>query len=133
MQPRLFPIVRSDFVRLIARRFAPHRMLLVGGDVGQFVEHWHEEKVKTTLCQSLAELKALPQNGNGPSFDLAIWFYPPDAESANDNPILQRLSTLVDHLILIPGAGADVAKRRPRLVLPLAALGFLPDYDCEVV
>jgi hypothetical protein len=66
-------------------------------------------------------------------FDLAIWFYPREIESVNDVPVLERLVTMVDDLILIPGAGADVAKRRPHLVIHLAGLGYFPNYDCDIV
>ena len=92
-----------------------------------------EHDVKSTVCPGIAELDALRQNGSAPRFDLAIWFYPREIESANDAPVLERLATMVDDLILIPGAGADVAKRRPRLVIHLASLGFFPNYDCEIV
>jgi len=133
VQPRLFQTVRSDFARLVARKFAPDKLLLVGNEVGQFVEHRREDGVESTVCPGIAELDALRQNGSATRFDLALWFYPPDIEAANDGPILERLAALVDNLILIPGAGADVSKRRPRLVLALAALGFFPNYDCDIV
>ncbi len=133
MQPRLFQNVRSDFTRLVARKFAPSTLLLVGNDAGQFVEHRGEHNVKSTVCPGIAELDALRQNGSAPRFDLAIWFYPREIESANDAPVLERLATMVDDLILIPGAGADVAKRRPRLVIHLASIGYYPNYDCEIV
>ena len=133
MQPRLFQTVRSDFARLVARKFRPGRLLLVGSEVGQFLERRQEANVESTVCSGIAELDALQQNGGRPRFDLAIWFYPPDSESPNDDAVLQRLAALVDHLILIPGAGADVSKRRPRLVIRLAALGFFPNYDCDIV
>ena len=47
--------------------------------------------------------------------------------------MLDRLTTLTDNLVLIPGAGADVAKRRPPLVAALGSCGFFPNYDCDVV
>jgi GT2 family glycosyltransferase len=133
VQPRLFQNVRSDFARLVARKFAPRKLLLVGNEVDQFVDHRGEHDVESTVCPGIADLDALSQNGSTPRFDLAIWFYPREIESANDAPVLERLTTMVDDLILIPGAGADVAKRRPRLVVHLAGLGFFPNYDCEIV
>ena len=133
MQPRLFQNVRSDFARLVVRKFAPGKLLLVGDEMGQFVEYRGEHDVKSTVCPGIAELDALRQNVSAPRFDLAVWFYPREIESANDAPLLERLVTMVDDLILIPGRGADVAKRRPRLVIHLATLGFFPNYDCEIV
>ena len=133
MQPRLFQTVRADFARLVARKFAPDKLLLVGDEVDHFVGHRREDGVENTVCSGIAELDALRQNGGAPRFDLAIWFYPSEIEAASDEPILERLTTMVDNLILIPGAGADVSKRRPRLVMALAALGFFPNYDCDIV
>jgi GT2 family glycosyltransferase len=133
VQSRLFQTVRSDFARLVTRKFAPGKMLLVGNDVGQFAEPRREDGVESTVCSGIAELDALWQNHKAPRFELAIWFYPAEIEAANDGPVLERLATLVDNLILIPGAGADVSKRRPRLVLRLAALGFFPNYGCDIV
>ena len=133
MQPRLIQNVRSDFARLVARKLAPRKLLLVGNQASQFVEHRGEHDVKSTVCPGIAELDALRENGSAPRFDLAIWFYPREIESVNDVPVLERLVTMVDDLILIPGAGADVAKRRPHLVIHLAGLGFFPNYDCDIV
>jgi O-antigen biosynthesis protein len=133
VQPRLFQSVRSDFARLVAHKFAPKKLLLVGSEVGQFAEPRREDHVESTVCSGIAELDALSQNGDAPRFDLALWFYPPEIDLANDAAILERLAALVDNLILIPGAGADVSKRRPRLVLRLAALGFYPNYDCDII
>ncbi len=133
MQPRIFPTIRSDFARLIARKFTPSRLLFVGNEAAQFREQGRKDGLESTDCSGIAELDTLRQDGGGPRFDLAIWFYPPEIESANDGPVLERLTKLTDNLVLIPGAGADVAKRRPRLVIQLASLGFFPNYECDVV
>ncbi|MBA3609755.1 MAG: glycosyltransferase, partial [Chthoniobacterales bacterium] len=133
MQPRFFQTVRSDFARLVARKFAPEKLLLVGSDASQFADVGRKDDIASTVCSGVAELDALPQNGRESRFDLAIWFFPPESEAAGDGPLLERLAARVDNLILIPGAGADVSKRRPGLVLRLAELGFYPTYDCEVV
>jgi GT2 family glycosyltransferase len=133
VQPRIFPTIRSDFARLIARKFAPSRLLFVGNEAAQFSEQGRKDGLESTDCSGIAELDTLRQDGGGPRFDLAIWFYPLEIESANDGPVLERLTKLTDNLVLIPGAGADVAKRRPRLVMLLASLGFFPNYECDVV
>ena len=133
MQPRLLPAIRSDFARLVARKFAPRRLLLVGKDVGLFVGHRPEPTVETVVCSGIAELDVLQENGHAPRFDLAIWFYPANIEVGSDDDLLERLAGLSDSLILTPGAGADASKRRPDLVMRLAARGFCPSYDCEIV
>jgi GT2 family glycosyltransferase len=133
VQPRLLPAIRSDFARLVARKFAPRRLLLVGKDVGLFVGHRPEPTVETVVCSGIAELDALQDNGYTPRFDLAIWFYPANIEGGSDDALLERLTGLSDSLILTPGAGADASKRRPDLVMRLAARDFFPSYDCEIV
>ena len=133
MQPRLFPTVRPDFVRLVARKFDPARMLLVGTAASTFVEQNEEEGPPTVYCSGPAELDALRQNGSSPHFDLAIWVYPPEVEAEDDGATLDQIAALAENLILVPGSGADVAKRRPRLVLHLAGLGFYPNYECDIV
>ncbi len=133
MQRPLFQTVRSDFARLIARKFAPARLLLVGAEAGQITDQRSEGDIESTICPGITELDALRQDGSAPQFDLAIWFYPLEIGSADDQPILDRLTTLVNNLVLIPGAGADVAKRRPPLVMHLASRGFFPDYECDIV
>lgn len=133
VQPRPFPTVRSDFARLIARKFAPARILLVGAEAAQFIDQPQEDGIEQACCLGIAELDALQQNGSASPFGLAIWFYPPEIEAAKDGLILERITSLVDHLVLIPGAGANVAQRRAPLVLALASCGFMPNYDCDIV
>lgn len=133
MQPSPIPNVRSDFARLIARKFAPTRLLFVGNEAVALADQTNREGLVSTSCTGLAGLDALRTNGNNPLFDLTIWFYPPEIESANDEPFLDRLTLLTDSIILMPGAGANVTRRRPHLVKALATRGFLPAYGCEVV
>ncbi len=133
MERRLLQTVRSDFARLIARRFAPARVLVVGREPAELAEKWRHAKIESTLCPGLAELDALPANGAQPHCDFAIWLYPPQEESGDDAAMLARLATLVDDLVLAPALGADTTKRRPQLVAQLHALGFVPDYDSDIV
>ncbi len=133
MQRPLFQTIRSDFARLIARKFAPARLLLVGNEAGQITDQRSEDEIESTICPGITELDALRQDGSAPLFDLAIWFYPLEIGSAEDQAILDRLTALVDNLVLIPAAGADVAKRRPPLVMHLASRGFFPDYESDIV
>jgi GT2 family glycosyltransferase len=133
VQRRLVQTVRSDFARLIARKYAPARVLVAGREPMELAKKWERAKLETTLCPGLAELNALPQNGSQPRFDFAIWLYPPAEEARDDREMLVRLTTLVDDLVLVPALGADSTKRRPELVARLGALGFLPDYESDIV
>ena len=95
-------------------------------------ERGGEGESTITVCPGLAELDALEKTAALAASILAIWLYP-RPENADDVPTLDRLTRLTDNLILIPGMGADAAKRRPQLVLYLAARGFFPDYDSDIV
>lgn len=120
-------------MRLIARRYAPARLLLVGNEAKCLSDQPTGDGGGCTSCTGLAELEAIEHNGSASRFDLAVWFYPPEIDPVQDESMLARLTTLSDHLILIPSAGANVAKRRPGLVRLLAVHGFLPDYGSEIV
>jgi hypothetical protein len=126
VSPRIFPTVRSDFARLIARKFAPARLLFVGSEANQFRQQNMRDGLESTCCTTTAELEELPKSGESPQFDLAIWFYPPESESDADERVLDCVTNLADNLVLIPGPGVNVSKRRPRLVLALASYGFVP-------
>ena len=131
MQRRLFQTARPDFARIVTRKFAPTRLLLVGGEAAQFVEQCRQEGVDTVSCAGICELEATSENGAGP-FDVAIWFYPAVSATAEDVRTLDRLSTLASSLILVPANGADTAKRRPPLVAHLGTCSFFPNYDCDI-
>ena len=68
--------MRSDFARLIARKFAPARLLVVGREPDELAEKWLHAKIESMLGPGLAALQALSQNGRDPRFDLAIGLYP---------------------------------------------------------
>ena len=131
MQRHPFQIARADFARIVTRKFAPTRLLLVGSEAAQFVEHCRQEGIDTVSCAGICELEALSENGAGP-FDVATWFYPAASATAEDIGTLDRLSTLASNLVLVPATGADAAKRRPPLVAYLGTRSFFPNYDCDI-
>ena len=131
MQRRPFQIARPDFARIVTRKFAPTRLLLVGSEAAQFVEHCRQEGIDTVSCAGICELEALSENGARP-FDVAIWFYPAASATAEDVRTLDRLSALASSLVLVPATGADAAKRRPPLVAHLGTCSFFPNYDCDI-
>jgi GT2 family glycosyltransferase len=131
VQRRPFQIARPDFARIVTRKFAPTRLLLVGSEAAQFVEHCRQEGIDTVSCAGICELDALSDNGAGP-FDIATWFYPAASATAEDVRTLDRLSALASSLVLIPATGADAAKRRPPLVAHLETCSFFPNYDCDI-
>ena len=132
MQRHLFQTARSDFARLIARKFAPARLLLVGSEAGQIAEQWRQDQIDITSCPGVADVDAMARQRTS-RFDVAIWFYPPESIGHDDTEMLDRLANIAQELVLLPAAGADVAKRRPPLVQYLGTRGFFPDYACDIV
>jgi GT2 family glycosyltransferase len=132
VQRRLVQTVRSDFARLIARKYAPAHVLVVGEQPAEWVEKWERAPIESTLCPGLTALRALPQNGSRPNFDFAIWLYPPLEEGEEERETLASLTSLVDDLVLVPGLGAETAARRPHLVGWLSTFGFFPDYESDI-
>jgi GT2 family glycosyltransferase len=132
VQRRLLQTVRSDFARLIVRKFAPARFLLVGSEAAHLSDQWRNEEIESTICSGTADLDALAQNGTEPHFDVAIWFYP-EPDATEDSQMLDRLTNLASDLVLVPSCGANAAKRRPHLVQSFAARGFFPDYESDII
>ncbi|HEX8281001.1 MAG TPA: glycosyltransferase, partial [Chthoniobacterales bacterium] len=58
------------------------------------------------------------------------WIYP--KASSDDASAIAELARVADIIVLLPGRGAEVAKRRPRLVEAFGKHGFAPDYECDV-
>src|SRR5262249_38288531 len=128
-----FPILSVEMLRLVTRRFAPGRLLLVGKEAMELAEQPALNALVSKRFPRLSALETLQPNGSEPQFDLAIWFYPPDAESTEEEGLIARLTSLSDQVILLPSAGTNLAKRRPNLVATLVRYDFLPNYDSEIV
>jgi len=63
-------------------------------------------------------------------FETAVWFY--SSGENNDDRIAEALSRYADNILLLPGPGAEVAKRRPQLVQCFGRFGLMPDYECDL-
>jgi GT2 family glycosyltransferase len=125
--------IRPDFARVVAERFAPAHLLLLGSQSEQLAEQCRHARLLTTICGTVEEIPtAVPQNGAGWPFDLAIWFYAPENAGREDETIIERVAALTGDLFLIPAQGTEVGRRRPQLVEQLRARGFSPDYGCDL-
>lgn len=124
------PFSRADFARVLAEKFAAARLLVLGGAREALAVSGARVEA---IYETIEELDdSLGQNGAAARFDLALWFYTPEADDGADDRAITRLSELTDSLVLLPAAGADPAKRRARLVDKLSARGFAPDYAYDV-
>ena len=123
--------VRSDFARFVAHKFGPGPFLVVSPERAELERQFKDAGVQATVCASLAELtSAVPQNGSAAPVDLAIWFYPPD--KSQDERAAEDISARARDVLLVSGAGAEIANRRPRLVERFRQFGLLPDYECDL-
>jgi O-antigen biosynthesis protein len=64
-------------------------------------------------------------------FGTAVWFY--SSGESDDNRIAEALSRCADGIVLLPGPGAEAARRRPQLVQCFGRFGLLPDYECDLM
>jgi len=74
--------------------------------------------------------KELPANGQEPLTRVAVWIYP-RSESEDDAQVAE-IARVADEVVLVPGAGAEVSRRRPRLVESFRKFGLAPDYDSDL-
>ena len=72
----------------------------------------------------------LPANGREPFTRVAVWIYP--KSDSEDEAQVAEIARIADEIVLVPGAGAEVAKRRPRLVESFRKFGLAPDYDSDL-
>ena len=123
--------VRPDFARVISRKFDRGHFLVIGPEVEKLERQFGEAGREAIVSDTCADLTArLLQNGSAPSFETAIWFYPP--EKTEDDCIVEELSRRANDIVLIPGVGADLVRRRPQLVERFCRFGLLPDYQCDL-
>ena len=130
LQTPAYP-VRSDFARLIAQKFEPAKLVLVGLPREEIERQFGHIETEAVVCESARELAAaLPQNGRTPACNLAVWVYA--KSEADDEELAAELARVADDILLVPGVGADVAKRRPLLVEAFRKSGIVPDYGSDV-
>jgi GT2 family glycosyltransferase len=123
--------VRSDFAQIIAQKFPRASFLVVGPEREELERQFEYAGLKASVFASIGELvAAFPQNGMHPSAGMAIWFYP--SETSGDEQAVAELAARAEEVLLVSGAGVEVAKRRPQLVESFERFHFVPDYDCDL-
>ena len=123
--------VRSDFARVIARKFEHGRFLVIGAGESEKLERQFGELGREAVItdSGVGGATTLPQ-GEPAHFEVAVWFY--SAEEGDDDRIGKELSRCARCIILVPGAGASIANRRSELVRRFRRFGLLPDYECDL-
>jgi GT2 family glycosyltransferase len=121
----------SGFAQFVARKFGRGPFLVIGPEREELEKQFKAAGANATIFGALPELiAALSQNGARSRADLAIWFYP--AEKADDERAAEALSASAETVLLVPGAGVEIANRRPHLVECFGRVGLRPDYDCDL-
>jgi GT2 family glycosyltransferase len=125
------PSIPSGFAQFVAQKFGPGPFLVIGAEREGLERQLENAKVSASVMCSIAELmESVSQNGNRPRVDLAIWFYSP--EKRDDDGAAELLAACARDVLLLPGPGADIAKRRPQLVESFGRTGLVPDYGCDL-
>ena len=119
-----------DFARAISQKVGHGRFLVIGGNPRELGPQFAEAKREAEVWSSDELASKLSQYEGAARFETAAWFYPAGANE--DEPVAEALTRCSDSVILLPGPGADAARRRPELVQCFVRLGFVPDYECDV-
>jgi GT2 family glycosyltransferase len=121
----------SGFAQLIARKFGPGPVVVVGLDEKELERQFRAAGIEATFFGSLSDLpQTLPEKAGASETRVAIWFYPRD--QSKDERAVDKLAGLAESILLVPDPGSDSASRRPELVRKFAAAGWLPDYECDL-
>ena len=121
----------ADFARTMARKFAHGRFLIVGGNSQELERQFAEAKREAFVVSSSGDLTTkLGQGQAATLFETAVWFY--SSGENDDARVAEALSNCATNVVLVPGLGADAARRRPGLVRYFTHFGLLPDYEFDV-
>jgi glycosyltransferase involved in cell wall biosynthesis len=121
----------ADFARTMARKFAHGRFLIVGGNSEELERQFAEAKKEAFVVSSSGDLTTkLGQGQAATPFETAVWFY--SSGENDDARVAETLSNCATNVVLVPGPGADAARRRPELVRYFTNFGLLPDYEFDV-
>ena len=132
VSPSPFHSTNADFVRVISRKFADGRFLIIGASAQEVERQFSEAKREASVVSSPGDLATRLGSGEAMvHFETAVWFY--SSGEKDDNRIAEALSRCADRIVLLPGLGADAARRRPQLVQCFERFGLLPDYGCDLM
>jgi glycosyltransferase involved in cell wall biosynthesis len=122
----------ADFARIISRKFAQGPLLVIGANFQNLEHHFAEGKRNAVVMWSPGDLMMKQKLEDATArFEAGVWFYP--SGENNDDRMAEALSRCAKSIVLIPGPGADAARRRPRLVQHFERFGLLPDYECDLM
>jgi len=121
----------SDFARAISRKFEHGRFLIVGANAQRLQCRFAEAKREADVWSHDELASKLSQGTDKARFQTAVWFY--SSGENEDDTVAEALSGCADTIVLVPGPGADPARRRPELVQCFSRFGFVPDYEYDLI
>ena len=121
----------SDFARAISRKFEHGQFLIVGANPQKLESQFAEAEREADVWSHEELASKLSQDTGKARFETAVWFYP--SGTNDDECVAEGLSRCANVIVLMPGAGADPARRRLELVQCFGRFGFVPDYECDLV
>ena len=121
----------SDFARAISRKFEHGRFLVIGGNSRELESQFAEAGREADVWSPDELASKLGQDAGKARFQTAVWFYP--SREHEDDTVTEALSGCADTIVLVPGPGADLARRRPELVQRFTRFGFVPDYEYDLM
>ncbi|OLD89257.1 MAG: hypothetical protein AUG81_04945 [Verrucomicrobia bacterium 13_1_20CM_4_54_11] len=132
VSPLPFHSTNADFVRVISRKFADGRFLIIGASAQEVEPQFAEAKREASVMLSPGDLATNLWPGEATAhFETAVWFY--SSGENDDNRMAEALSRCADRIVLLPGPGAEPARRRPQIVQRFERFGLLPDYECDLM
>jgi GT2 family glycosyltransferase len=121
----------SDFARILSRKFAHGRFLVIGAAPHKLESQFAEGKREAEMWSHEELVSKLSRGAGAARFEIAVWLYP--SVQNEDDTVAEALSSCADSIVLMPGPGADAASRRPQLVECFGRFGFVPDYECDLI
>ncbi len=121
----------SDFARAISRRFEHGRFLIVGSNSRELESQFAEAGREADVWSPDELASKLTQDTGKARFQTAVWFFP--SLEHEDDTVAEALSGCADTIVLVPGPGADPARRRPELVRRFTRFGLVPDYEYDLM
>src|SRR5262249_52878746 len=121
----------AAFARLMARKFAHGRFLIVGANSQEIERQFADAKRDPVVVWSPNDLLVKLGQGQAPArFETAVWFY--SSREDDDERMAEALARCAANIVLTPAPGADAVTRRRHLVPCFEGFGLLPDYECDL-
>ena len=117
--------VGSALLRNIAERLGRGPVLVIGGDKTELESQFREEGFEPVFWINATDVPG----GDSVAIQTAVYYF--SAKNRNDQPEAALIARLTSVLVLVPMDARSITDR-PKLVMSLAEVGFVPDYDCDL-